>query len=221
MKTIRIYRYFLAFCLLITPFTAKAQDNSVKYDLTSMLKKNQLEVFNREVVPFSENDKNGIRFSKNENDGIVWLKHVIFSNGSIEVDIKGNDELQESFVGIAFHGMDENTFDAVYFRPFNFQTDDPLRKIHAVQYISMPDYPWEALREKFNGKYEKGVTPAPDPNEWFHVKITIKSPQVIVYVNGNQEACLTIDKLNNRASGKIGLWVGNNSDGDFANLQIE
>ena len=182
---------------------------------------NQLEVFNRKVISFSENGNTGIRFSKSANDGVAWLKHVIFSNGSIEVDIKGSDELQQSFVGIAFHGMTENTFDAVYFRPFNFQTDDPVRKSHAVQYISMPDFPWEVLREKFNGKYEKPVNPAPDPNEWFHVKITIKSPVITVYVNGNQEACLTVDKLNNRASGKIGLWVGNNSAGDFANLQIE
>lgn len=222
MKTKRIYRYFLAVILGFISFRpANAQENIVKYDLPSMSVNNQLEVFNRSVSPFSENDTNGIRFSKNENDGIAWLKHVIFSNGSIEVDIKGSDELQQSFVGIAFHGMDNNTFDAIYFRPFNFKSDDPVRKIHAVQYISMPDYSWEVLREKFNGKYEKAVVPAPDANEWFHVKISIKSPLVTVYVNGNQEACLTVEKLNNRASGKIGLWVGNNSAGDFANLQIE
>jgi len=222
MKTIRINKYILAVSLvLISYFTAKAQDNSVKYDLPSMLKKNQIEVFNRNVISYSDDDKSVIHFSKNEHDGVAWLKHVIFSNGSIEVDIKGSDELQQSFVGIAFHGMDEKTFDAVYFRPFNFQTEDPIRRTHAVQYVSFPDFPWEVLREKYNGKYEKAVTPTPDPNEWFHVKITIKSPQVTVYVNGNQEACLTIDKLNNRASGKLGLWVGNNSGGDFANLQIE
>lgn len=222
MKTFSKYKYYLSVCLLmISYFNAGAQDNSVRYDLFSMVNGNKLEVFNRKVISFSENGKTGIRFSKNEKDGVAWLKHVIFSNGSIEVDIKGSDELQQSFVGIAFHGMDENTFDAVYFRPFNFQTDDPIRKIHAVQYVSLPDYPWEVLREKFNGKYEKQVNPSPDPNEWFHVKITIKSPLVTVYVNGNQEACLTVDKLNNRASGKIGLWVGNNSAGDFANLQIE
>jgi hypothetical protein len=222
MKTIRINRYLSAVSLVLFSYlTATAQVNSVKYDLPVMLKNNQLDIFNRKVISFSENEKNGIRFSKNENDGVAWLKHVIFSNGSIEVDIKGSDELQQSFVGIAFHGMDEKTFDAVYFRPFNFQTDDPVRKIHAVQYVSIPDYSWEVLREKSNGKYEKAVTPAPEPNQWFHVKITIKSPQVTVYVNGNKEACLTIDKLNNRSSGKIGLWVGNNSAGDFANLQIE
>jgi hypothetical protein len=43
---------------------------------------------------------------------------------------------------------------------------------------------------------------------------------VKVYVNGNPEPCLSIDKLNDRKTGKIGLWVGNGSDGDFANLQI-
>jgi hypothetical protein len=196
------------------------QDSSGKYDLYSMSEKSLLEVINRTVSTFSEDGKNGVRFSKSENDGLAWLKHVIFSNGIIEIDIRGKEELQQSFVGIAFHGIDNNTFDAVYFRPFNFQTDDPVRKIHAVQYVSMPDYSWEVLREKFNGKYEKAVVPPPKGTEWFHVKIVVKSPQVTVYVNGNREASLSIETLNNRASGKIGLWVGNNSDGDFANIQI-
>ena len=129
-----------------------------------MAEKNLLEVFNRTATTFSEDGKNGVRLSKNENDGVAWLKHVIFSNGIIELDIRGKEEFQQSFVGIAFHGMDNNTFDAVYFRPFNFQTDDPVRKIHAVQYVSMPDYSWEVLREKFNGKYEKAVVPAPKGN---------------------------------------------------------
>jgi len=169
---------------------------------------------------FTENDKKGIRFSKNENDGVAWVKHLIFSNGSIELDIRGKDEFQQSFVGVAFHGVDNNTFDAIYFRPFNFQSTDTVRKIHSVQYISQPDFPWQVLRDKYNGKYEKAILPSTNGNEWFHVKITVKSPQITVFVNGNPEPSLSVEKLNNRASGKIGLWVGNNSDGDFANLQI-
>lgn len=51
-------------------------------------------------------------------------------------------------------------------------------------------------------------------------KIVIQFPKVTVYVNGNSDPNLSIDKLNDRNTGKIGLWVGNNSDGDFANLQI-
>ena len=221
MKTNKIIRFNLTVILgFITFLSGTGQSSSVKYDLYALSENNKLEVFNRKVNTFSEKDKKGIRFSKNENDGVAWLTGVEFSNGSVEVDIRGKDEYQQSFVGIAFHGIDNNILDAIYFRPFNFQSTDPVRKIHAVQYISQPDFTWQILREKFNGKYEKPVISSPNGNEWFHVKIIIKYPQVMVYVNGNSEPSLTIEKLNKRTTGKIGLWVGNNSDGDFANLQI-
>lgn len=221
MNMRKINRFNLTVILgFITLFTGIAQVSPVKYDLKALSEDNKLDVFNRNVSTFSEEDKNSIRFSKNENDGVAWLKHVIFSNGNIELDIRGKEEFQQSFVGIAFHGMDNNTLDAIYFRPFNFQSTDPVRKIHSVQYISMPDNPWEVLREEFNGKYEKAVTPAPNGNKWFHVKIVVNYPSITVFVNGSQEPCLSVDILNTRTSGKIGLWVGNNSDGDFANLQI-
>jgi hypothetical protein len=221
MKTINITRISLAITLgFITTLTVTGQDNTVKYDLFNMAENNKLEVFNRKVSTFTENDKKGIRFSKNENDGVAWLNGVEFSNGSIELDIRGKDVFQQSFVGLAFHGIDNRTFDAVYFRPFNFQSTDPVRKIHAVQYVAYPDYPWQLLREKFNGKFEKALIPSTNGTEWFHVKITIKYPIVTVFVNGSSEPALTIEKLNNHKTGKIGLWVGNNSDGDFANLQI-
>jgi len=221
MKTNIITRIYLTIALgIISILSAMGQGNAVKYDLFNLAENNKLEVFNRKVSTFTENDKKGIRFSKNENDGVAWLNGVEFSNGTVELDIQGKDIFQQSFVGIAFHGTDNKTFDAVYFRPFNFQSTDPVRKIHAVQYVAYPDYPWQILREKFNGKFEKAVIPTPNGTEWFHVKITIKYPIVTVFVNGNQEPSLTIEKLNTRKTGKIGIWVGNNSDGDFANLQI-
>ena len=128
--------------------------------------------------------------------------------------------MQQSFVGIAFHGVNNETLDAIYFRPFNFRSTDPVRKIHAVQYISHPDYTWQVLREQHNGDYEKEITPAPDGNDWFHARIVVLYPKVTVFVNGNSEPSLVVDQLNERNTGKIGLWVGNTSDGDFANLQI-
>jgi hypothetical protein len=221
MNTIKFTRFYLTATLgFIATLTGIGQTNSVKIDLINLTENNKIEVFNRKVSTFSENDKKGIRFSKNENDGMAWLKGVEFSNGTIELDIRGKDVLQQSFVGIAFHGIDNSTLDAIYFRPFNFQSTDPIRKIHAVQYVSHPDYTWNVLREKYNGKYEKAVNPQPNGNEWFHVKIIIKYPLVTVFVNGNSEPSLNIEKLNDRKTGKIGLWVGNNSDGDFANLYI-
>jgi hypothetical protein len=212
--------YFLVILGLLFTLTILGQGQSIKYDLFNLCKENKFEVFNRQIAQFSEAEMQGIRFSKNPGDGMAWLKGIEFSNGIIEVDIRGKDIMQQSFVGIAFHGVDNETLDAIYFRPFNFQSTDPVRKIHAVQYISHPDFTWQVLREKHNGKYEKAVTPAPVGNDWFHAKIIIEYPKVIVYVNGNPEPSLVIDKLNDRKTGKIGLWVGNTSDGDFANLQI-
>jgi hypothetical protein len=205
---------------LLSILTTTGQEQSVKYDLFNLFENGKIEPFNRQLSQFSENDKKGIRFSKNAGDGIAWLKGVEFSNGIIELDIKGKDVMQQSFVGVAFHGLNNETLDAIYFRPFNFQSTDPGRKIHAVQYVSHPDYTWSVLREKYNGKYEKAVTPAPNGNDWFHAKIVVQYPKVTVFVNGNSEPSLVIDKLNDRKTGKIGLWVGNTSDGDFANLQI-
>jgi hypothetical protein len=205
---------------LICTITVYGQGKTVNYDLFSMAENNELEVFNRKITTFSDGDKKGIRFSKNQNDGMAWLNNSEFSDGIIELDIRGKDAFQQSFLGVAFHGIDNETLDAVYFRPFNFQSPEPVRMIHAVQYISHPDYTWSVLREKFNGKYEKAVNPAPGGNDWFHVKIVIMNSLITVHVNGNKEASLSVNKLNDRKTGKIGLWVGNGSDGDFANLQI-
>jgi hypothetical protein len=221
MKTQIASKFYFSFLLgLFFTLTILGQGQSNKYDLFSLCKENKFEVFNRQIAQFSEAEMKGIRFSKNPGDGMAWLKGIEFSNGIIEVDIRGKDILQQSFVGIAFHGVDDETLDAIYFRPFNFQSTDPVRKIHAVQYISHPDFTWQVLREKQNGKYEKAVTRAPDGNNWFHAKIIIEYPKVTVFVNGNPEPSLVINKLNDRKTGKIGLWVGNTSDGDFANLQI-
>lgn len=206
-----------AFCFALNVF---GQEKPVRYNLAELSKKNKLQVYNREVSTFSEKGKNGIRFSQKDSDGIAWLEGVTFSDGTIEVDIKGKDVLQQSFVGVAFHGTDDKTFDAIYFRPFNFQAQDSVRRIHAVQYVSLPDFDWQRLRKEQNGKYEKAITPAVNPNEWFHVKIVVQHPQVKVYVNGESQASLQVEQLSKRQTGKIGLWVGNMSDGDFANLSV-
>ncbi len=162
--------YLSVFLGFLSTLAASGQGKPIKYELSDLQKNNKLEVSNRQVTSFSESDKSGIRFSKNEGDGVAWLKGIEFSNGTIELDIRGKDAFQQSFVGVAFHGADDRTLDAVYFRPFNFRADDPVRKIHCVQYVSHPDNTWDVLREKQNGKYEKAVNPAPGANDWFHVK---------------------------------------------------
>lgn len=179
-----------------------------------------LQVFNRTASAFTDSAKKGVRLSENAGDGVAFLRGVEFANGTIEVDLRGKDIPQQSFVGIAFRGVDDSTFDAIYFRPFNFRTTDPARRIRAVQYVSHPTYTWNKLRAEHPGMYEKPANPAPDPNGWFHARIVVTGSQVSVYIDGATEPSLAVTTLSARTKGMVGLWVGNNSGGDFANLRI-
>jgi hypothetical protein len=153
-------------------------------------------------------------------DGIAWIKGQVFTEGTIEVDIRGKDAFQQSFVGIAYHGVDDSSFEAVYFRPFNFRSPDPARVLHAVQYVAPPAYDWSKLRQEHPNFYEKPVTPAPDPNDWFHVRIVVSRDSVRVFVNGATVASLQVAPIVHRAGRKIGYWVGNGSSGDWKGLHI-
>jgi len=179
-----------------------------------------LKVFNRSVSSLSDGARKGVRLSEHAGDGVAYLQGVEFTNGTIELDVRGKDVPQQSFVGVAFHGVDGTTYDAIYFRPFNFRAEDPARRGHAVQYIAQPIYPWQKLRAEQPGKYERAIDPVPDPNAWFHVRVVVASPKVSVFVDDAKEPSLVVDQLSNRKKGLVGLWVGNNSGGDFANLKI-
>jgi len=150
--------------------------------------------------------------------GIAWITGSSFSQGTIEFDEKGKEAFQQSFVGIAFHGVNDSVYEAVYFRPFNFKSADPARKLHAVQYIAMPQYDWPRLRADFPNQYEKPVIPEPDPTGWFHVKIEVTDKKISVFVNQNTNAALEITPLVQLNGKMIGFWVGNESDGDWKNL---
>lgn len=205
---------------LFTASRGSGQQRTLEPDLPKLADGKGLEVFNRTVSSFSDGARAGLRLSESAGDGVAYLKGIEFGNGTIEFDVKGKDVQAQSFVGVAFHGVDGTTFDAIYFRPFNFRTEDPVRHQHAVQYVSHPTYPWQKLRAEQPGKYEQPVSPAPDPNAWFHVRVVVATPQVSVFVGEAKQPSLVVNQLSDRHTGRVGLWVGNNSGGDFANLKI-
>lgn len=176
-----------------------------------------LTVVNRQL---SSGTDGSLHLDEADNAGFAWLNNREFKTGTIEFDVKGNDKLQGSFVGIAFHGLNDTTYECVYFRPFNFLAADAVRKSHGVQYIAVPKYDWPILREKYPNKYEQAVVPAPDPNGWFHAKIIVTAKKISVYVNGVQKTMLKVKPLVSTGGTKIGYWVGNGSPGDWKNLKI-
>ena len=189
-------------------------------DLTKVVTGVGWQVFNRTASPIDVGKKKGVRFDERTEAGVAWLKDYNFKDGVIEFDVKGRNVLQKSFLGVAFHALDETNYDLIYFRPFNFKSDDPARRGHAVQYISSPNYGWQKLRADSPGKHEQPVQPVPDPDGWFHARIVIASPKVSVFVNGAKQPCLVVKQLNDRKEGSIGLWIGPDSGADFANLKI-
>jgi hypothetical protein len=177
------------------------------------------QIFNRGVTVAKEGDRTVVRLDARTGDGGAWLDGVQLGDGVIEIDLKGKDVAQQSFLGIAFHVVDWTTYDAVYFRPFNFKAAAESRS-HGVQYVSHPANTWQKLRAERPGQFEKAVEPAPDPAGWFHARIVLANSKVEVYVNGAATPSLVVDDLGQSNSGGVALWAGNNSDGAFANLTI-
>lgn len=189
-------------------------------NLANLYGEGKLEPINREIEIVSNNTGTYLKILENKKEGIVWLPVKDFKNGTIEIEMRGKDIFQRSFIGIAFHGSDDSNYDAVYCRPFNFFAKDSVRRIHAVQYISHPYFTWEKLRKGKNAVFEKEIINPPNPNDWFKMKLLVDDLTVKAYINNSTEPTLIVKKLNNRTSGKLGLFTADSSGGDFKAIQI-
>ena len=208
----------LFWCFVALWLDSFGQGKNLKPDLS----KGNFLMVNRDISLSTEGQrKTVVHLNAKPGPGVAWIKNLAFSKGIIELDIKGKDVLQESFVGIAFHGINDTTYEAVYFRPFNFQSTDSVRHAHAVQYVFLPEFDWSYLRETYPGKYENKLENAVDPTQWFHAKIKIDKNKIEVFVNKDEKPSLVVKPLSDNVTGKIGFWVGNNSDGDFSNFIIK
>lgn len=195
-------------------------DKVFRPNLSNIVKGKGWNVVNRNVSRVEEDGRKGIRFDENKDVGIAWLDNYEFRDGTIEFDVKGKNVLQKSFVGVAFQASDDAVYDVIYFRPFNFKSEDPERRGHAVQYIASPDHDWKELRQQFPAKYEQPIVAAPDPAGWFHARVVVDGKKVSVFVDNAASPSLVVEKLTESRMGNIGLWVGDQSDGAFANLKI-
>ena len=190
-----------------------------RIDLAQQLAGGKLKAVNREVTAL-DGRAGAVQVSAKPGNGLIWIDGTDFAEGTIEIDVRGRDVFQQSFLGIAFHGKDENTYEAVYLRPFNFRAEDPMRKQHAVQYIAIPDYDWPRLRKEFPEEFENPVDQSVVPTDWVPLRVAVKGKAVQIFVGNVQSPTLEVRKLGQSERGMVGLWTGNNSDGGFANLRI-
>jgi hypothetical protein len=186
-------------------------------NLAERLAAGTLKVVNREITAGSAGS---VHLSARPDVGIAWIDGTDFSEGAIEVDVRGKDVFQQSFLGLAFHGKDDNTYESVYIRPFNFRATDPARHDHAVQYMTVPEFDWPRLRERFPEEFENPVNSTLSPTDWVTLRVVVRGQRVQVFVGLVANVTLEVRKLGTLDRGKVGLWVGNSSDGDFKDLRI-
>ena len=209
-------RFFLVAFLCFISLSLFAQKS--RPNLSKITDQTIWKMYNRSAAAVTENRITTLSLDERKDYGMAIYQGMEFENGIIELDLKGKDVLQRSFVGVAFHIQDIKTFNAIYFRPFNFRK--PERSGHSVQYICHPKYTWQKLRTDYPEQYENKLKPVPDPEDFFHVKIIVEWPTVKVFVENSKEPSLELKMKSEFKKGKIGLWSGNGSDASFKNLVI-
>ena len=160
-----------------------------------------------------------------EGGGIVVVQGTSFHNGTIEVDFAGKPRIgagadARGFVGLAFRvSGDRSRYECFYLRPTNGRADDQLRRNHATQYISMPEYEWSRLRREAPGQYESYVDLV--PGEWTKIKIEVSGMKARLYVNDSSQPVLIVSDLKRGDSrGSVALWIGLGTEAYFTNLRL-
>jgi hypothetical protein len=156
---------------------------------------------------------------------LALLPGIDFGDGVIDYDFAGDVKPgsppeYRGFTGLAFRvSADSAHYECFYQRPLNARSENQEQRNHSVQYISLPDYPWEKLRKEVPGKYETYAEMA--PGEWTHVKIEVRGETARVYIGrATQPTMIVHDLKNGPLRGTLALWVGIGTVAHFANLRI-
>jgi hypothetical protein len=165
--------------------------------------------------------------TRSSNGPSFAIVHRDFTDGTIEADIgaeltgKGAPD-DRGFAGLSFHiGQDFETHETVYMRMTNGRLNvpppPPPRIDRAVQYVAHPDFHFEASREAFPGRYEKGADIA--IGHWHRLRLEVQGRHLRALVDGIE--VLTVDDLHYAGRrGPVGLFVGDGSRGFFTNLSV-
>jgi hypothetical protein len=148
-----------------------------------------------------------------------------FANGTIEADVAGAPRAgapgdSRGFIGIAVRVQPGGQrYENFYVRPTNGRADDQLRRNHAVQYTSEPDFPWPRLREETPGKYEAYADL--EPGAWTALKIVVSGRRGELHVNGAAQPCLIVTDLKlGDTHGGVALWAHASTDAYFSHVII-
>ncbi|HTE28715.1 hypothetical protein [Flavitalea sp.] len=196
------------------------------------LAKNELEAVNVSMSVERLGDKEVVKvimdtsIKKADQSTFVRLKGIDFQDGTIELKVLSKltpnaPDYARGFIGVAFRINSDNTkFESMYIRPTNGRAEDQLRRNHATQYFSFPDYGFQRLRDEAAGQYESYADMG--LNEWISLRIVVRGAQAKLFLNNNKQPVLIVNdlKLGAENKGAIGLWVDVGTEGYFSDLKI-
>lgn len=216
----------LALLVSVVPGRTQTQTMDLPLDSAEGLKP-----VNVKVEPVTYRGRKALRVTdaapENAGDAsrFVILTGTQFQDGQIEVDVAGDRvpgaaEAARGFVGIAFRVAPAGPpYEAFYLRPYNGRSQDQLQRNHSAQYISIPEFTWNRLRQEFPGKYETYVDLV--PGEWTKVKIEVQGEKARLYVHDAQQPTLIVNILHQGVTkGAIALWISVGTVAHFSNLRI-
>ena len=206
--------------LLILCFISIYSFAQKQINLADKLQNEEVKAVNR-IISLYGDASDAIEMNAKNGDGLGILKDVEFKKGKIEVELLGENNPGKSFIGLAFNIQNDSTYEALYFRPFNFVAEKQIRKDHMVQYIFHPEFTWKKLRTNRTGEFENEISDPPNPDDWFKAIIMISDTKIEVYVNEIPKPVLSVDRLTSTTSNKIGIWTGFGSSGRFRDLVLQ
>jgi hypothetical protein len=158
-------------------------------------------------------------------DMLALLDGADFKDGTIQLDVAGAPRPgmpadSRGFIGVSFRtGAHAAWSEVFYLRPTNGRVDDQLRRNHAVQYASDPEFPWYRLRKESPGVYESYADM--EAGAWTTMKIEVAGTKARLYVNGASQPCLVINDLKHGdLAGRIALWAHVQTDAYFGPISI-
>ena len=158
-------------------------------------------------------------------DKLVILSGSSIENGTIEVEIAARPSEDagpdaRGFAGIAFRvNPNASAFECFYLRPTNGRAEEQIRRNHATQYFSYPDYPWHRLRQETPGHYEAYADLV--PGDWTKVKIVVEGEEARLFLHGSEQPTLIVKDLKHGESeGQVALWIGPGTEAYFSEVAV-
>ena len=174
---------------------------------------------NRDAIRLLESD------SSRNTLGIAIINGITVKDGAIDVDVAGRRGPNAApddrgFIGLAFRiSPNAERFEYIYLRPDNGRVDDQIRRNHATQYGSHPDFTFQRMRKEFPEKYESYVDL--EYGAWTHMRIEVAGTTAKLIVHGAAQPALVVTDLKlGLAEGGIALWIGSGTEGFFSNLRV-